>query len=407
MTQATSLSSGMQRSTFRYRALRPEGGLERGQIQAPSPEAALAMLAGRGLFPVAVNLQSERRAVFAPRISARDVEIGFRILATLLDSGLSVRRAASVFASLAPSSWSSVIAVLLPALREGRSVSAALDEASVGIPPEMIGMLRAGEAGGTVPAALRAAADLAQSAATTRSAILGALAYPALLAITGAASVIVLVSIVLPRFATILADLNQALPPTTRFVLECAEVARRAGLSAGIGLLVTFALVRVCLRRPTAALVFQNAVLKIPLIGSLQHAASTARSCATLAALLESGLSVAPALEMTAAAAGNTAIADRILRARTSVIAGHGLGAALSESRAFTIASLRLVRAGDEAGRLPAMLAQAAQLERDRATDGVRRLVRLLEPTLILLFAGVVALVAAALMQAVYSVRPA
>jgi len=66
-----------------------------------------------------------------------------------------------------------------------------------------------------------------------------------------------------------------------------------------------------------------------------------------------------------------------------------------------------LVRAGDEAGRLPAMLAQAAQLERDRATDGVRRLVRLLEPTLILLFAGVVALVAAALMQAVYSVRPA
>ena len=404
--QTSAIGRKEDASTFHYRALRPEGGFEKGQLQAADQDAALATLAARGLFPVTVSARRPTRAVFAPRIGPADLAIGFRILATVLDSGLAVRRAAAVFAMLAPPTWKPVIAVLLPTLREGRGLSAALVESDVSIPPEIIGMLRAGEAGGTVPAALRAAADYSQTSAATRSAIRAALAYPALLGVAAAASIGVLVTVVLPRFATILSDLNQALPPTTRVVLNAASMVDRIAIPTMMSAILAGILFRLWLTRPAARITFDGALLRLPVIGGLRHAACTGRACAALSALLEAGVSISPALKMTAAAAGDAAISDRIVRARDAVIRGQGLGLALAESAAFTAASLRLIRAGEETGQLAPMLAHAAQLERDRATEGVRRLVRLLEPTLILLFAGLVALVGAALMQAVYSVRP-
>jgi len=107
-----------------------------------------------------------------------------------------------------------------------------------------------------------------------------------------------------------------------------------------------------------------------------------------------------------AQAAGDAAIQERILAARTSVVAGARPSAAFLTEHALTPIAARLVRAGEETGALATMLAHAARLEGERATQRVRAAVRLLEPALILTFGGLVALVAAALLQAIYSVRP-
>jgi type II secretory pathway component PulF len=91
---------------------------------------------------------------------------------------------------------------------------------------------------------------------------------------------------------------------------------------------------------------------------------------------------------------------------RRDVIAGRRLSTALDEAGAATPTIVRFVRAGEESGRLAAMLAQGARLERDRAERAVKTMLRLVEPLLVLSFGGMVALVAAALLQAVYAVRP-
>jgi general secretion pathway protein F len=141
-------------------------------------------------------------------------------------------------------------------------------------------------------------------------------------------------------------------------------------------------------------------------IGKIRRSAATARVCAALSALLQSGVALSSALTHAAHAAGDAAIQDRVLAARTSVIAGVRPSAAFLTENALTPTASRLVRAGEETGALVPMLAHAARLENERATDRVRSAVRLLEPTLILAFGGLVALVAAALLQAIYSVRP-
>jgi type II secretory pathway component PulF len=93
--------------------------------------------------------------------------------------------------------------------------------------------------------------------------------------------------------------------------------------------------------------------------------------------------------------------------ARESVVVGQGIARALHAAQAMTSTAIRLVQAGEETGRLASMLAHAAVLERDLADRKLHAAVRLLEPGLILVFGGMVAIVASALLQAIYSVRPA
>ena len=121
---------------------------------------------------------------------------------------------------------------------------------------------------------------------------------------------------------------------------------------------------------------------------------------------MESGVPISGALAHAARASGDAEITRRVLGARDQVIGGSSLSRALGEARALTLSAIRLVRAGEETGRLAPMLVHAAKIEDDRAQHLVRSVVRLLEPVLIVVFGGIVAVVAAALLQAVYSVRP-
>ncbi|MGH7633821.1 MAG: type II secretion system F family protein, partial [Gemmatimonadaceae bacterium] len=211
---------------------------------------------------------------------------------------------------------------------------------------------------------------------------------------------------VLPRFAAMLADLGQALPSSTRLVLSVASMARHWALPAtalaGLGALLWHRWAR----SPDGAQAWHALLLRIPLLGGIRLSAATARVAGALAALLESGVPVAPALRAAARAAGDAAIGARCLRSRERILEGARPSAACAAERALTPTTIRLIRAGEESGKLARMLQQAARLEREQASERVKALVRLLEPALILVFGGLIALVAAALLQAMYSIRP-
>jgi general secretion pathway protein F len=147
-------------------------------------------------------------------------------------------------------------------------------------------------------------------------------------------------------------------------------------------------------------------LLEIPIIGGVRRSAAAARACAALGALLESGVPLPTGLAHAARASGDAAVGARLVSAREGISHGERLSAAVDRERALTTTAVRLIRAGEETGRLAAMLDHAARIEGERATHLVKNAVRLLEPALILGFGALVALVAAALMQAVYAVRP-
>jgi len=391
--------------TYRYSALQPDGARITGTITGSSRERVIAELRTRGLSPVDVVAMSglTRQTI---RIPVGDIAVGLRVLANLLESGLSVGKTLAAFTDMAPKSWEPGIEPLRQAVRDGKTLAAALSESPLDFPPVVIGMLAAGEMGTGLASAVQRAAALMERTAETRAAIRGALAYPIVLAVAGVASMALLVGIVLPRFATMLTDLGQTLPTSTRVVLAIATVGRIAILPLLAAAFVLFALWALWVNTPEGRVRWHTALLRVPFIGAIRHSVATGRVCSAVASLLDSGVPIASALQHGARAAGDGAVEAALLDARERIVRGERPSSALDHTRAVTMTAIRLVRAGEESGRMAHMFTHAAAIEQGQAEQRIRSAVRLLEPGLILVFGGVVALVAAALLQAVYSVRP-
>lgn len=393
------------RGAYAFRAARGDGTLERGVLEAPSREAASALLASRGLFPLELRAR-EGVGRAGARLPAGDLALGLRALATLLGSGLPMGRALRTLEELAPPSWAEVLPSVRESVRQGRGLASALASAPAAVPPVVLGIIQAGEGGSGLAVAVERAAALTESGAAVRAAVRNALAYPVLLACAGTLSVALLVGFVIPRFAGILTELGHVLPASTRLVLASASAVRAAAIPLGVGAALSFLVWRRWVAREDGRRGWHRLLLGLPLVGPSRLAAAGARACAALAALLESGVPMGAALRHASVAAGDAAVAARLLAARERVVRGEALSRALEAERAVSAPVVRLARAGEESGRLAAMLGHAAGLEAARAEQGVRRAVRLLEPALIVGFGAVVALVAAALLQAVYGVRP-
>lgn len=349
---------------------------------------------------------SFRSGTHRQSLSSADLALGLRLLADLLDAGLPLARALAVLGDVAPASWQKLLPHLQHSIREGKSLGSALRDAPVVIPGVVVGLTLAGETAGGLASAIRTAADERQAAAEMTAAIRSAIAYPALLAVAGVGAIGLMVGVVIPRFATILDDLGQNLPPATSFVLQASQVAREWWL---LVLALSAALVlagRIWRETPEGRLDMHRWLRRIPIIGSIRSAAGTARVAQTLASLLETGVALRHALPVAAQSSGDAAIEAEIRDASRRIESGDAPSKAMREAGALTPLAIKLMQAGEATGRLTVMLRHAARLEQQRGERLTRASVRMLEPGLILIFAGVVALVAAALLQAVYAVRP-
>ena len=392
-------------NAFRYEAARADGRTVRGVLEASTRGAATATLSARGLYPVLVEPAPEGRPGLGwHRPAARDMATVIRSLATLVNAGIPLARALQATASVASGLLRETITRVGARVDEGAALGTALADEGPMFSGVTVGLVRAGERGvGLGPALLQAAAQLEREA-ETRARLRAALAYPLLLAVVGSLSVGMIVLFVIPRFAAILGDLGQALPPATRALIGLSMLARRFGLLFVVLAVPGAALAAEARRRHLRA--WHEVLLDMPVVGPLRHALATARVARALGALLGTGTHALTALAIAEDAAGDQAVAARLAEARERVAEGVGLTASLREAKAITDGALQLATVGEGSGRLPELLGRAAEIEEVQAEHRLQALVALLEPALIIVFAALVAFVAAALLQAVYAVRP-
>lgn len=392
-------------TVFAYRAARANGQVDGGVVDAESVREAREILVSRGLYVLSVESRGARVARRDP-LSAAELALGLRILADLLESGLSVSRALVAFEELAPRGWRPALPHIRQTVREGQSLASALASAPVEIPGLVVGIAQAGEAGTGIGPAMRRAADLMESSAEMRASIRSALAYPLVVAAAGALAVGILITVVLPRFAKILEDLGQKLPASTRMVIDGSAAIQASFVPGAIALGVAFAAWRAWTQTPNGRRAWHRFLLSVPMLGSIRAGAAGARMAHSLSAMLDSGVAIAGALVLAGRATADAELEHRLAATRAGVTSGETLSRALEANRATTSTIVRLARAGEESGRLPAMLNHAARIEQARVDRIIRTAVRMLEPMLLLTFASIVALIAAALLQAIYSVRP-
>jgi len=332
---------------------------------------------------------------------------GLRTLAVLLEAGLPINRVLRVFSDVAPTEWHGFLPEIERHVREGGSLTSALERSEAGVPTPLLGMLRAGEVAGAMGKAAAAAARIAEQSLEFQRSLRAALSYPILLAAVGACALGLVTGFALPRFASLLGDLGAQLPPLTRAVLRIATGARTLALPAGLTIGISAALFVPWSRTANGIVKWHGVLLALPVIGRLRLSAAAGRSCAALSALLENGVPLVAAIGHAALASGDAEVARRMLSARGAIMSGVRPSTALSDAGALPPAATKLVRAGEESGRLAQLLAHASRLEVESTQQSLAALVRYLEPALILMFGGLIALVSGALLQAVYAIRPA
>jgi type II secretory pathway component PulF len=390
--------------TYRYRSASSDGVTHAGEIVATSVESAVLAIRAQGVWPLEVVAASSRVAASRP-MPVRELGVGFRVLATILEARVPPGSVMRVAATSLPPVWQRCVPAMTAALESGESFSTSFRSAGVNVPAVVDGLLRAGEAAGDLAGALRRAAELTEKSAATRSAIIDALAYPALLLTAGVGVIGLLVTVVIPRFTEVLTNLGQELPASTRIVLMLASAVRVGLIPVVVSATVLFAAFARWRHTRSGVLQWHRFLLSLPVLGDLRFSYATARVADAWAALLDCGMPVARALPFAAASSGDAALEARLLAARQRIVEGEPIARALEATRAMTPGATRLIGAGEAGGALSALLKHAALLEGARASVRTKSLLKVIEPVLILILGAIVSGVAVALLQAVYSVR--
>jgi general secretion pathway protein F len=395
---------------FLYRAADRGGHTIDGVMEAPDARAVIERLHKESYFPVKVSPHAERKAwptLGGRRVRQRDLLAMTQQLATLFEAGLPLDRALAILQELAPSAkLGEIIADLLRSVRGGASLSDALAKHHPRPFSRLyINMVRAGEKGGVLEVALRRLAEFLESRAAFTEAIVSALAYPLVITTVGAGAVIFLLTFVIPRFATIFADLHQAIPLPTQILMSVS-----AGMQAywWAGVLAILAVVlgwRLWTGTPEGRLQWDRMLLQTPRVGSLTMKVETARFLRTLGTMLKSGVPVLGALTVVGDMMSNQIVARSVQRLSDSVKRGGTVASAMREHGQFPSLAVHMVRVGEETGRLEDMLIKAAEtLEGDVRTD-LKRMIGLLEPAVILAMGVLVAFIVVAMLLAIFSVN--
>jgi len=391
--------------SFAFVASDDAGQRRQGQVSASDEAEAVAQLTRQGLFPSKVAEVTGRFSI-GGKASRKDLSLAFRSLASLTAIGVPLAEAVRSTERLTKGPLRAALGQVVSALREGQTLSAGLAGAGVPLPPAAVGMLRAAERGSRLDAGLAQIASALERDDELIGRVRQALAYPILLLTVGLFSVGLIAGVVVPRFAALLADLGQEPPLATRVLLGVARVARQSAFlvlpmaALGVAGLIGWA------GTPAGRRTVHRRLLRLPLLGPLAHQLASGRVSEALGQMLETGVPLLTALDTAAIASANADMETRLARVRGRVAHGEPLGHALDREAALTDDVIRLAILGESSGKLGEMLIRAGQLALSDAERRIRGLVSLLEPVMILGFALVIGFVAAALLQAVYALRP-
>jgi general secretion pathway protein F len=389
-------------TTWRYRAIDSAGRAFVGQMEAADETAVLTRIRRDGAMPLSITLG--RRNLFGGLsatpgrrdvLTRRAVADMTRELATMLTAGQDIDRALRFLVETAPVGRTvRVLTALRDDVRGGSSLASAMAAQPGSFSRLYVGLVRAGEAGGTLAPTLEQLADLLERERRLSATIQSALIYPALLLVAACGAVVLLLTQVLPQFVPLFEQTGVALPASTQLLIDSGDVVSRYGLTALLFILALFLLLRLALRQPGPRLAFDRCKLRLPIVGGLLREVMAARLARTLGSLLVNRVSLITALGITREVLGNAAGVVALDHAIPRAKAGEGLAAPLGESGLFPVRLIHLLRLGEETAQSGPMALRAAAIHEERVGVVTQRLVALLTPAITIgmgvLIAGIV-----------------
>ncbi|MFP4308336.1 MAG: type II secretion system inner membrane protein GspF [Desulfococcaceae bacterium] len=402
---------------FSYKASDFSGKVVKGTFEAEDETGVVKRLQGMGYIPIQINAAGTAEQglrldlgvglgrLFG-RVSRRDVLQFTQDLAAMLASGLPVDRALAILLEVTEKRrMRDVVSEIRKSVQAGSYLSDAMARHPEAFSDFYVSMIRAGEAGGVLDAVLERLGEFLESSQELVDYIKSALVYPLFLVFVGGLSVIILMTYVIPRFSVIFEDLGGAIPPSTQLLLASSELLRGYwwALLPGVGLAI-FGFSRYA-ATPSGKARVDRVKLRLPLLGELIRKIETARFARTLGTLVRSGVPILQALSLVRDTISNSVISRAMQRVHARVQEGERMSRPLAETGHFPAMAVQMITVGEESGRLEEMLLRVADNYEKLVRNLVKRLISMLEPTLILLMGVVVGFIVISMLMAIFSMN--
>ncbi len=391
--------------TFSYKAVNSAGKDVKGSVEAESKEEAARKIKEQGLVPVSVGKQGALdKDINIPifkgkKIPARDMSVFCRQFASILKAGVSVINALEMLAEQTENKKLKQAIVETQAnVEKGESLSDSMRQNDA-FPSILIDMVRAGEASGSLENSLTRMAVQFEKDAKLNGIVKKAMMYPIVLICVMIGVVIVMLTFVIPSFMTMFEDLDSELPITTKAILAMSNSLKNYWyiyIIVVVGIVVGIQMYK---RTDDGRHNLDKLKLKIPVFGLLQTKSACASFARTMSTLLQAGMPMIDALEISASTMKNVLFYDGLQKVKNGVSLGLPLSNQLKSTGLFPAMVVHMVGIGEETGNVEEMLTNSATYYEEEVEVQTQTLTSLMEPIIIVLMAFVVVLLIMAIYQ--------
>src|SRR3989338_430056 len=387
---------------FSYKAKKGPKEIVSGVMEAQTAEEAIDALSDSGLLPITVTeikagvspkeaaselsspAAGSKTSLFS-RVKSSEITLFGRQLASLLKAGVPILRALSIISDQSANPrFKKILSQVYEEVKDGSPLSSVLAKYPKFFPPIYIAMARTGEDSGTLQEVLTRISDYRKKQEEVFSRVRTAMAYPALMAITGAGTIIFMLAFVIPKLTSLFSSMGEHLPLPTRILMASSAVFQNRWLLAAAAFGAAAAVLLFRFQGKKMHVLWSHLSLKIPFVKDFVMKVEIARFARTFELLMKSGIPVFRAIEITAPVLDNVVLRNEIARKHDEIAGGGSLGQGLKQAKVFPLFMTNLVSVGEESGKRDEAMGEIADYYEQQTDEAIRIMTSLLEPLMIL-----------------------
>ncbi len=370
------------------------GDKKKGEIEAPSLEAAEQKLRQKNIIPTKVKKKPKDIILKMPGSSGvkpKELMVFTRQFSAMIDAGLPLVQALDI---LVPQQENPIFKEILMNVRDDVQQGSTLADALAKHPKVFdslfTNLVAAGEQGGILDTIMGRLAQQIEKGVKLTKQIKGAMVYPTAVLVVAFIAVAALLIFVIPVFEEMFAEMGQELPAFTQLVINMSHGFMKYWYVV-VAVPILFGVLWKQIRgTPTGRLQTDKMFLSAPIFGNIIRKGSVAGFTRTMSTMVSSGVPILDSLEVVARANSNQVISQGILYARQKVAEGSTLSEPLEQTGIFPNMVTQMVHIGESTGALDDMLGKIADFYEEEVDAAVAGLASLLEPLLMVFLAVVV-----------------
>ena len=405
-------------AAYKYRALDSDGKLIKGVLEGDSERQIRAQLRTKSLRPIEVTSAGRRaangtradpgakRGWFAPRLSASELALVTRQLATLVASSLPLDECLQAAAKQTRrASTKALLLQVRSKVAEGHTLAHAMGQFPQTFGDMYRAMVTAGEQAGQLGPVLEQLADYTENRQHTAQKLQMALIYPFVLIGVAIAVVTALMVFVVPEMVGIFAQTKTELPPLTVALIATSDFLTNYGVLLMVGLVILVVVIQRLLKNPVYKKVSDATLLRVPGIRRVLIGMDTSRFSSTLSILMASGVPLLDALKIAGAVMNNLVLRASSQEVASKVQEGSSLNRALSQEDYFPPMMVHMVASGETSGELESMLERSASNQERELEATLGTVMALFEPIMVVFMGGLVLTIVMAILLPIFDLN--